>query len=127
VKIARIENFNRRYLVKLVTRLMKLYQIDAALCPNVSNQRYFKNLRYLLYRRYMEQSITYEPWQELVHECLKQADYLTDHFFEMLIEYCDVKEIHVWLDKLQIDVTTLPSYVKVFLMINKQFDLFGMT
>jgi hypothetical protein len=115
----RADNLNRRYLVKLVTRLMKLYQIDASSCPNVVNQRYFKNLRYLLYRRYIEHSITYEPWQELILECLTQAYYLTDHFFEMLVEYCDIKEVCVWLDKLSIDSTSLPSYVSIFFTLNR--------
>ncbi len=92
---------------------MKLYQIDPTSCPNVANQRYFKNLRYLVYRRYVEQSITYEPWHDLILECLTQAEYLIEHFLEMLVEYCDIKEVCVWLDKLNVDLSSLPSYVNL--------------
>jgi hypothetical protein len=98
----------------LAIRLIKAYQIDTSLCPNIINQKYQKNLKYLIYRRYVECSITYEPWQDLVMECLKQADYLVENFLNMLDEHDDVKEISKWVEMLNLNLNEMPSYVILF-------------
>lgn len=108
-----MDKLNRKNLTKFATRLIKTYAIDPTLCPNITNQKYFKNLRYLVYRRYIEQSLTYEPWQELVMECLTQADYLIGSLIEMLADNYDFKEIAFWTKKLNMDEILLPSYVSV--------------
>jgi hypothetical protein len=92
---------------------MNTYKIDPELCPNVSNEKYFKNLRYLVYRRYVENSITYEPWQELVLECLINAQYLIESFFDLLADHNDKREMCVWLEKLHREPNTLPEYVNL--------------
>lgn len=90
---------------------MKLYNIDASLCPNITNQKYLKNLRYLVYRRYVEKSIQYPPWNDLITECLSQADYMAHTFIKMLENHDDYQEINVWIRKLNINLSTLPQYV----------------
>lgn len=104
-----------KYVAKLLTRLIKTYQIDASLCPNINNQRFYKNLKYLVYRRYVEQSTQYEPWKDLVSECLAQAEYLNETFIEMLIEYNDYKEAYKWIQSLNINIETLPIYTQTLL------------
>lgn len=112
IKTVRLEKLSRRNLSKLVTRLAKAYQIEAQVCPNVDNEKYLKNMRYLMYRRYNEKSLSVEPWRDLIEECLIQADYLTDKFMEMLADYQDYTEAAFWVNKLQIDVDSLSSYVR---------------
>ena len=92
-----------------------MYKVSPEQCPNVSNQKNLNNLRYLVFRRYVEKSVTYEPWQELVLECLTQADYLVENFLDMLIEYNDIAEICIWLDRLNIGLDTVPDYVRVLI------------
>ena len=70
-----------------------------------------------MYRRYVECSITYEPWQDLVMECLKQADYLIEIFLNMLDEHDDVKEISKWIEILKVDLNDIPSYVIIILFL----------
>jgi len=104
--------------------LIKLYKIDPSFCPNVINQKYHKNLKYLIYRRYVECSITYEPWQDLVMECLKQADYLNENFLTMLYEQDDVKEMSKWVKMLNLDLNEIPAYViYTFLILFEDFFL----
>jgi len=107
VRNVKIEKLSKRHLSKLVTRLMKTYKIDAFNCPNVANQKYCKNLRYLVFRRYVEKSITYEPWHDLIGECLKHADYLIDEFFNLLHQYNDIKEICKWMKIIDISCDKL--------------------
>ncbi len=113
VKDIRSDNLSNKYLGKLLTRLIKQYEIDASHCPNINNQRFFKNLRYLIYRRYIDHSIEYEPWKDLVIECLSQADYLTEVFFEMLADHQEFHEIKKWIKILNADVSTLSNYVSI--------------
>jgi hypothetical protein len=113
LKDIKIDKLSRRVISKLETRLMSTYQIDASACPNVTSERYIKNLRYLVGRRYAEHSIDYEPWQELIQDCLEQDASLTDELFTMLASYGDAKEIVIWLRKLSIDPNTLPVHVGV--------------
>ena len=57
-----IDKFSRKNLSKLVTRFIRAYQIDPEVCPSIISDRYYKNLKYLVYRRYVENSINYDPW-----------------------------------------------------------------
>lgn len=50
VKVVHTDKLSRKQLYKLQIRLMKLYGINPELCPNVTNQKFLKNLRYLVYR-----------------------------------------------------------------------------
>lgn len=111
LKDVKSDKLSNKYLGKLLTRLIKTYEIDASLCPNITNQRFYKNLKYLVYRRYVEQSINYEPWKDLITECLTQADYLTDVFIDLLTEHNDFNEINKWINILDIDIQSLPTYV----------------
>ncbi|CAF0779065.1 unnamed protein product [Brachionus calyciflorus] len=112
IKNVKLDKLNRKNLSKLAIRMVKMYSIDPTLCPNITNQKYFKNLRYLIFRRYIEKSITYDPWQELVMECLNQAEYLAESFIDMLQEHSDIKEICFWLDKLKLNYDSFPTHIQ---------------
>lgn len=91
---------------------MKVYNIDAIQCPNVTSHKYLKNLRYLIYRRYIEKSIMYLPWHDLISECLDRADQSAkEAFITMLADHDDYREASIWIQKLNIDSKRLPSYV----------------
>ena len=114
VKNVKLEKLSRKQLCKLVARLMKLYEIDSTLCPNITSHAFYKNIRYLCYRKYIEKSLSNEPWRELVHECLKEADYLSETFFDIMLENDDYKEIKFWMKKLNYEPSNLPVYVCKF-------------
>jgi hypothetical protein len=66
-----------------------------------------------MFRRYVECSITYEPWQDLVHECLKQADYLMDPFLNMLADHNDFSEVVKSVQMFNLDLNDLSPYVSI--------------
>jgi hypothetical protein len=67
-----------------------------------------------MYRRYIEQSIDYEPWSDLITECLSQAEYLIDTFLEILSDNNDYKEIKKWINLLNVNHDSLSPYVSRF-------------
>lgn len=113
IKNVKVDKLKQKNLSKLAIRMIKMYSIDPNCCPNITNQKFFKNLRYLIYRRYIEKSISYDPWQDLVTECLDQADYLTESFLNMLYEHMDFKEIEIWIKKLNLELEKMPDYVRI--------------
>lgn len=113
IKNVNVDKLKQKNLSKLAIRMIKMYSIDPNFCPNITNQKFSKNLRYLIYRRYIEKSISYEPWQDLVAECIEQADYLTESFFNMLYEHMDLKEIEFWIQKLNLELEKMPEYVGI--------------
>ncbi len=108
---------------------MKLYNINPELCPNVTNIKYYKSIRHLVYRRYVEKSIMHMPWAELISECLSQASYLAESFIQMLAEYNDYREINIWLAKLK--PAKIPRYIeenaKMYIVNNPHDDLTELT
>ncbi len=62
----RRDKLTPKVLAKLGVRLMKLYQVSQDVCPNISGNRTLRGLRYLLYKKYMEQDIGYDQWVDLV-------------------------------------------------------------
>jgi hypothetical protein len=121
VNNVKIDKLSKRHLSKLVARLIKTYQIDPSFCPNVTNQKYYKNLRYLVFKRYVEKSITYNPWHDLISECLKQADYLLDDFFDLLYQHNDIEEICKWMKIMNINCDKLKE--PVYYLIGIGFSL----
>ena len=109
MKNIKVDKLSRRNLTKLASRLMKTYQINERFCPNITNQKYFKNIRYLVHRRYIENSIAYDPWQELIADGLLHADYLIEPFLDMLADHNDVREICKWIRKLDYDINSISS------------------
>jgi hypothetical protein len=66
-----------------------------------------------MYRRYIEQSIDYEPWVDLITECSSQAEYLNDTFLEMLADNNDYKETNKWISLLKINIESVSPYVSL--------------
>ena len=45
---------------------MKTFKLDPDCCPNINNEKYFKNLKFLIYKKYIERTIVGEAWDELI-------------------------------------------------------------
>ena len=48
------EKLRRRHLTKLILRLVKMFKLDMALCPNTAKSKDLGAIRYLLHKRYIE-------------------------------------------------------------------------
>jgi hypothetical protein len=101
-------------LMKLVTRLLKHYNLGNGhkLCPNVWRIKNYKNIKYLMTKRYVEGSLSYETWKDLIHDCLIKIPLLVDDFFYFCIDHGDPNEIHNWLEILNIDIKSLNSDIR---------------
>ncbi len=63
----RIDKLSRQNLCKLAVRLQAKFKLSMSeCCPNIRREKCTKNIRYLIYRRYVERSMEYDPWQEVV-------------------------------------------------------------
>ena len=116
VKDMRVEKLLPKNICKLAVRLQAKFKLSMAeCCPNIRRDKCGKNVRYLIYRRYVERSMEYEPWQELCMECLLMEGTgltsLAESFVEMLADHGDYREIHKWLGWLRIDRASLSSYI----------------
>ena len=120
----RTEKLHVKNISKLASRLLKTYALDESCCPNIAHQKYYKNLRYLVYRRYIEKSLMYEPWEDLVQACISeysnlhlsqaQINELKRDFIELLAINDENREVCKWTKRLNVNANSLPEYVTTF-------------
>ncbi|XP_013417468.1 exonuclease mut-7 homolog isoform X1 [Lingula anatina] len=105
------DKLHPKVLSKLAIRLMKLYQIPPELCPNICNARSLGGLKFLMYKRYIEQSLTGEIWNELVEGAVT-TDFLKEQLIDLLIGYNEVAEAVKWARYYNIDYEKLPEHLR---------------
>ncbi|ESO95750.1 hypothetical protein LOTGIDRAFT_116671 [Lottia gigantea] len=111
VEVVKRSNLNRKTLSKLAVRLMKLYQIPASLCPNISNARGYGALKYLLYKRYIEGTMGSGSWEEMVQSAVGDSVYLKEQLLEQLMCYNDLKEAVKWAKSFELPDSSIPQPV----------------
>ncbi|XP_013783154.1 exonuclease mut-7 homolog [Limulus polyphemus] len=72
VHSVRKEKLRPKSLGKLLGRLVKLYGIPIEKCPNLCQRRSAGAFRYILYKKYIERSITDESYDEMIKEAVGQ-------------------------------------------------------
>uniref|UniRef100_A0A7M4EXH0 Exonuclease 3'-5' domain containing 3 n=1 Tax=Crocodylus porosus TaxID=8502 RepID=A0A7M4EXH0_CROPO len=92
----RPDKFNHKTLSKLVFRLLKQYNLDPALCPNVINQQHLGSLKYLFYKRFVEKSMTQENWTDHVQSTVGDNRWLQEQLIHLLVSYCDLNTAARW-------------------------------
>ncbi|XP_059571488.1 exonuclease mut-7 homolog isoform X6 [Alligator mississippiensis] len=92
----RPDKFNHKMLSKLVFRLLKQYNLDPALCPNVINQQHLGSLKYLFYKRFVEKSMTQENWTDHVQSTVGDNRWLQEQLIRLLVSYCDLNTAARW-------------------------------
>ncbi|XP_067868941.1 exonuclease mut-7 homolog isoform X2 [Heterodontus francisci] len=107
----RWNKLNRKALSKLVFRLMELYGIDPVFCPNVVNQRYLASIKYLLFKRFVEKSMTEENWSEHIEAVVGQNPQLWTQFMSLLARYTDVDTVASWALRLGVPQDKLSYHV----------------
>ncbi|XP_064420329.1 exonuclease mut-7 homolog isoform X2 [Latimeria chalumnae] len=90
------DKLNHKVLSKLVFRLMELYGIDPVLCPNVVNQRHLATVKYLLYKRFVEKSMTAENWSDHIQSTVGDNQWLQEQLVSLLIRYSDYNTAAQW-------------------------------
>ncbi|XP_051268624.1 exonuclease mut-7 homolog [Dicentrarchus labrax] len=97
-----------KMLTKQVFRLMEKFNIDQGLCPNALHKRRLDSLRFLMYKRFVEKSMTEENWSDHVQYVLADDLELQIQLVEMLVKYCGLQKASQWSLRYSIPRNRLP-------------------
>ncbi|KAL7376218.1 hypothetical protein ABVT39_003585 [Epinephelus coioides] len=100
-----------KLLTKHVYRLMERFNIDQGLCPNALHKRRLDSLRFLMYKRFVEKSMTEENWSDHVQFVVADDSELQILLVEMLVKYCGLQKASQWSLRYNIPRNRLPCGV----------------
>ncbi|XP_031133903.1 exonuclease mut-7 homolog isoform X1 [Sander lucioperca] len=100
-----------KLLTKQVFRLLEKFNIDQGLCPNALHKRRLDSLRFLMYKRFVDKSMTEENWSDHVQYVVADDLELQIHLVEMLVRYCGLQKAAQWSLRYNIPRNRLPSGV----------------
>ncbi|GCB79801.1 hypothetical protein scyTo_0018810 [Scyliorhinus torazame] len=90
---------------------MELYDIDPVFCPNVVNHRYLASIKYLLYKRFLEKTMSEENWSEHIEALVGENPQLQGQFVSLLARYTDVDTVASWAIRLSVPQEKLSYHV----------------
>ncbi|XP_078082867.1 exonuclease mut-7 homolog isoform X2 [Mustelus asterias] len=122
----RWNKLNCKALSKLVFRLMELYDVDPVYCPNAVNQRSLASIKYLLYKRFLEKSMSEENWSEHIEAVLGENPQLQGQFVSLLARYTDVDTVASWALRLNVPQEKLSYHVAERLKELEKVKLIGL-
>ncbi|XP_068608966.1 exonuclease mut-7 homolog [Brachionichthys hirsutus] len=102
------DHINPKFLTKQVFRLMEKFNIDQGLCPNALHKRRLDTLRFLMYARFVERSMTEENWRDHVQSVVADDLELQIHLVNMLVKYCSLVTTAQWSARYNIPRYRLP-------------------
>ncbi|XP_042365330.1 exonuclease mut-7 homolog [Plectropomus leopardus] len=100
-----------KILTKHVFRLMEKFNIDQGLCPNALHKRRLDSLRFLMYKRFVEKSMTEENWNDHVQYVVADDLELQIQLVEMLVKYCGLQKASQWSLRYNLPRDRLPCGV----------------
>ncbi|XP_075690665.1 exonuclease mut-7 homolog [Rhinoderma darwinii] len=105
------DKLNLKTLSKLAFRLLETYNLDPALCSNMINQRHLGTLKYLMYKRFVEKTMTQENWADHVQNTVETNRWLQEQCIVLLCRYSDLQTAGFWALKFGMPKETLPHNV----------------
>ncbi|XP_040012664.1 exonuclease mut-7 homolog isoform X2 [Xiphias gladius] len=100
-----------KMLTKHILRLVEKFNIDQGLCPNALHKRRLDSLRFLMYKRFVEKSMTGENWSDHVQYVVADDLKLQIKLVEMLVKYCGLQKASQWSLRYNIPRNRLPCGV----------------
>ncbi|XP_071396895.1 exonuclease mut-7 homolog [Centroberyx affinis] len=97
-----------KMLTKHVFRLMEKFNTDEVLCPNSLYKRRLDSLRFLMYKRFVEKSMTEENWSDHVQCVVADDPELQIQLVRMLVKYCGLRKASQWSLRYSIHRDRLP-------------------
>ncbi|XP_076614731.1 exonuclease mut-7 homolog isoform X1 [Chaetodon auriga] len=97
-----------KVLTKQVFQLVEKFNIDRGLCPNALQKRRLDSLRFLMFKRFVEKSMTEENWSDLVEYVVADDLELHIQLVEMLVKYCGLRKASQWSLRYRIPRYRLP-------------------
>ncbi|KAG9472564.1 hypothetical protein GDO78_018843 [Eleutherodactylus coqui] len=105
------DKLNVKTLSKLAFRLLETYNLDPALCSNMINQRHLGTLKYLMYKRFVEKTMTQENWADHVQNTVEGNVWLQEQCIALLCRYSDLQTAGFWALKFGMPKEMLPQSV----------------
>lgn len=100
-----------KMLTKHVLRLAEKFKIDQGLCPNALHKRRLDSLRFLMYKRFVEKTMTEENWSDHVQYVVAGDLELQIHLVEMLAKYSGLQKASQWSLRYNVPRNRLPCGV----------------
>ncbi|XP_034047943.1 exonuclease mut-7 homolog isoform X2 [Thalassophryne amazonica] len=97
-----------KMLTKHVLRLAEKFNVDQALCPNALYKRRLDSLRFLMYKRFVEKTMTDESWSDHVQTVVADDLELHVQLVQMLVHYCGLQKAAQWSLRYNIPRCRLP-------------------
>nr|XP_031846660.1 exonuclease mut-7 homolog isoform X2 [Nomia melanderi] len=98
-------------MTKLIVRFVKLYNLPSEICQNVNKKRSTGALRFLIYKRYTDYSLSLESWREMALETVGNDTNLQQELIRMLINVRDAREGLYWTKMFKIPIQQWPSEI----------------
>ncbi|KAI4886029.1 hypothetical protein NFI96_024196, partial [Prochilodus magdalenae] len=97
-----------KLLSRHVFRLMDKFSIDPSLCANSVHKRKLDSLKFLMYKRFKEKSMTEENWRDHVQVTVEGSVELQVLLVELLVHYCGLQVAAQWAKRYNIPRDRLP-------------------
>ncbi|KAM4661974.1 exonuclease mut-7 homolog [Discoglossus pictus] len=104
----RTDKMNLKTLCRLAFKLLEQYNLDPGLCLNLINQRHLGTLKYLMYKRFVEKSMTHENWTDHVQNTVTDNCWLQEQLVILLTRHCDLETAGRWALSFNLPKETLP-------------------
>ncbi|XP_053267889.1 exonuclease mut-7 homolog [Pleuronectes platessa] len=97
-----------KMLAKHILRLAEKFNIDQGLYPNALHKRRLDSLRFLMYKRFVEKTMTEDNWSDHVQSVVADDLELQIQLVEMLVKYYGLQKAAQWSLKYNIPRYRLP-------------------
>ncbi|KAK1800638.1 hypothetical protein P4O66_005842, partial [Electrophorus voltai] len=97
-----------KLLCKHVFRLMEKFNVDPGLCVNSVHKRKLDSLRFLMYKRFREKSMTEENWSDHVQVTVQGSVELQVVLVELLVRFCGLRAAAQWAEFYSVPRDRLP-------------------
>ncbi|KAK9885779.1 hypothetical protein WA026_013649 [Henosepilachna vigintioctopunctata] len=108
------EKMHSKPFKKLITRLMKKFNLPSHLTPNLNKRRNAGTLHFLLHKRYIEEGFSDESWKEMIQEAVGDDFDLQKELVVQVACYGDVAEALKWAHFYHIDREYWPYGVRLY-------------
>ncbi|MBN3323902.1 MUT7 Exonuclease, partial [Atractosteus spatula] len=102
------DRLHPKVLSKQVFRLMERFAVDPALCPNAVFKRRLDSLRFLMYKRFVEKSMTEENWTDHVQAMVGEHGELQCQLIALLAKYGAPAKAAQWALRYRVPRDRLP-------------------
>ncbi|XP_033311571.1 exonuclease mut-7 homolog isoform X2 [Bombus bifarius] len=93
---------NTKPMTKLIARFIKVYNLPPELCSNLNKKRCEGGLQFLMYKRYVESSLSTASWREMVEDAVGNDHTLQLATIKMIMNAKDAAEALYWAKKFNV-------------------------